>query len=340
MQKEQAPLQSKKVGIVLLNMGGPKDLEAVRPFLFNLFADGDIINLPLLIKPFQKQIALLIAKIRTPSTSKMYEQIGGGSPILPITEDLGNKLIEQLNTSKTNFVSAVAMRYTKPGSEDAVKKLINENVTDVILFSQYPHFADSTSGSSLRDFYAAVNKYDYYPDSITEIDEWGTEPEYLEWWISGIKEKLEGLSVPLNKNVHLIFSAHGLPKRYIDRGETYPDRVKDAVDLIVNDLGEIADQISIHLSFQSQAGPIEWTKPYTDELLKEIADNNGKAVIIVPIGFVSNHVETLYEIDILYKNQALEAGIEIYERVEVPDANENYAEMIANLVRRRWEESI
>lgn len=308
--------------IVLLNMGGPKSQDEIRPFLYNLFADPELIRLPTLMKPLQKPLAWLIAKMRTQKTAKMYEQIGGGSPIVSITESLAEKLETELAAKST-----VAMRYNNPRAQDALQKIRNKQ--HIILFSQYPHYAESTSESSIRDFHRQLALLNDYKPKITEIKEWGTEPEYIDWWVKGLQKALA--KVADNSNVHVIFSAHGLPERYIKQGEKYPERLKASMNRIIS---HIDLPLKHYLAFQSKNGPLPWTQPYTNELLLEIAKIEPSAVIIVPLGFVTDHVETLYEIDILFKQLALTAGIPQFIRVDVPNADDEYAKSIAQMLRR------
>jgi protoporphyrin/coproporphyrin ferrochelatase len=340
MQQTDSHSQNKlnNVGIVLLNMGGPKTLEDVQPFLFNLFADPDIINLPFFMKPFQKQLAWLIARNRSKGTKEMYQHIGNGSPILEITENLAQKIEQELKDTFNGIKTNVAMRYTYPRAEDAIKQLKENNVENLILFSQYPHYADSTTLSSIKDFHKAALKLNFQPKKIIEIDEWGLEPEYISWWVNGIINTIKEKHVTLDKSVHLIFSAHGLPKRYVDKGEKYPFRIQKSVAEVIDQLGDdIISKINYHISYQSRAGPLEWTKPYTDDLIEEIVEKDAKTIIIVPFGFVSNHVETLFEIDILYGDLAKEKGIENYYRVEVPDDDDAYAKAITKMILRKIE---
>jgi ferrochelatase len=319
-----------KIGIVFLGMGGPSDLDEVRPFLYNLFSDPDIINLPFLLKPFQKMIAWMIAKFRTPQTKQMYQQIGNGSPIISITANHANLVEEELRSKGINAKCYPCMRYTEPRAKTVVDEIRKEDFTDIVLYPQYPHYANATTGSSFNDFYKHYN----LNGAIThEISDWGMEEVYLNFWVEGIKNQL--LKYTATKNVHLLFSAHALPKRYIDAGEKYPEKVREAVDEIIRRVD--ASHISTHLSYQSQAGPVEWTRPYTTDKIKEIAKENPDVLIVVPIGFVSNHVETLYEIDILYADEAKEVGIPEFVRIEVPDADQMYSKQVAEMILNKIE---
>ncbi|MHA2248904.1 MAG: ferrochelatase [Candidatus Kariarchaeaceae archaeon] len=329
-----------KLGIVLLNMGGPADINSVRPFLYELFSDQEIINFPKFLRPFQKPIAWLIAKFRAPKTKQMYDAIGGGSPIKKITEDLAISLENELIENGVPSKVVVSMRYAEPRSNEAISILERENIEKLVLFSQYPHYAKSTSGSSLNDFYTNIPKESFLNSIETiEIDDWGLEDEYISWWVAKIKEKLDATEI-LDNSIHIIFSAHGIPKKYVEAGEKYPERIEAAYYKILNQLGKVRTQVATHLAYQSRAGPVEWTQPYTDKLLIKIGQLEPSKVIIVPLGFVSNHVETLYEIDILFANIAKENGISDFSRVEVPDSDPLYAKNMSKLIVKRLKRRI
>jgi ferrochelatase len=334
--KEITKVQKKqKVGLVLLNMGGPPDLDSVRPFLYQLFSDPTLIKLPRFIRFLQKPLAWLIAKFRAPATKKMYQAIGNGSPIRTITEDLAQLLENELKSMEIDAKVVVAMRYTEPRATMAIETLEKHGTEKIILFSQYPHYADSTTGSSLSDFYNYLHRNETLQlAEVIEIEDWGLENEYVQWWVNKVRDKID--KSELKDGIHVIFSAHGLPQRYIDQGETYPERLQLTVDEIVERL-ERNGQVTYHLAYQSKAGPFPWTQPYTEDVLKEIAVQDPSLVIMVPLGFVSNHVETLYEIDILYAGQAKELGIKNFDRVEVPDADPSYAKGITHLILRKLE---
>ena len=327
--------KNQKIGVILLSMGGPSNIDEVRPFLYNLFSDPDIIRLPFILKPFQKVLAWIIAKFRSPKTIEMYKSIGNGSPQLLITQKLAQKTEEILKNEGYNINCFVCMRYTSPRADEIVDLLENMNITDILLFTQYPHFTQSTTGSSFNDFYKTIEKRNRNY-KIHEIKDWGSENFYLNWWVRKIEQKL--VNKDLSKDIHLIFSVHGLPKRYIDAGEDYPLRISNAVETIISQLGVMGRKVSTHLSYQSQTGPIEWTRPYTIDLLEDIASQNPSIVILIPFGFVSNHVETLYEIDIFIAQRAKKLGIENFSRVDVPDANEEYVNDISRLISQKLDE--
>ncbi|MHA2099028.1 MAG: ferrochelatase [Candidatus Kariarchaeaceae archaeon] len=324
----------KKFGIVFFNMGGPENLESVRPFLYNLFSDNEIINLPWFISPFQKQLAWLIAKFRSKSTQAMYKSIGGRSYTNDITQELADEVNTVLDKKGIQNKSVIAMRYAPPRVESAILQLEKENVDTLVLFTQYPHYAKSTTGSSYNDFYKHLEGTSLEKKEKIVIEDWGTEPAYIDWWVNAIKRVVNKLDHTIDENVHILFTAHGLPMKYIKAGEEYPIRIEQAMNSIVEKLGSIGKDVTTHLAYQSKAGPFPWTQPYTHDKLEEISKTDPKTVIMVPLGFVSNNVETLYEIDILYSDLAQELGINDYRRVQVPDQDSEYANSIADMLHK------
>lgn len=329
----------KKYGIVYFNMGGPDNLDEVRPFLYNLFSDGEIIDLPWLLKPIQKPLAWLIAKFRSKATKEMYGLIGGKSYTNEITLKLANGVTKELQNMGVENTSVLAMRYASPRVQEAIETLEKEDVDTLVLFTQYPHYAKSTTGSSFNDFYRNLNGSKLKDRKTIVIEDWGNETEYINWWVKAINNVIATLEVPIDENLHILFTSHGLPMKYIKAGETYSEKIESAMELIVEKLGETGKNASIHLAYQSKAGPFPWTQPYTHDELEEIGKLSPSAVIMVPLGFVSNNVETLYEIDILYSDLAKSLGITNYTRVDVPDYNSFYTKEIANMLYRYIEEA-
>lgn len=324
----------KKFGIVFFNMGGPEDLDSVRPFLYNLFSDNEIINLPWFISPIQKPLAWLIAKFRSKGTKDMYDSIGGKSYTNDITQGLADGVNEELLKKGIATKSVIAMRYAPPRVEDAINQLEKEDVDTLVLFTQYPHYAKSTTGSSYNDFYRYLDESSLKDKEKIVIEDWGTEPAYIDWWVNAIKKVVNNLEQAPDENVHMVFTAHGLPLKYIKAGEEYPTRIEQAKNDIVDKLGSMGKSVSTHLAYQSKAGPFPWTQPYTHDKLEEISKMNPRTVIMVPLGFVSNNVETLYEIDILYSDLADELGIKDYRRVQVPDQDREYTKNIADMLHK------
>ncbi len=332
----------KKTLILFLNMGGPETLEDIPKFLQNIFEDKDMIQLPFPMNLFQKQFGKMVSIFRSKGTRHMYGQIGNGSPILLITESLANKVKSNLVESGLDVDTQVVMRYTYPRVEE-LKSQITNGYDHILLFSQYPHYASATTGSSFNDFYRFLETQENTSHlTITEIDDWTTQGFYIDWWSDEIKNKLTQFQkdgMVMDKNVHVVFSAHGLPQKYVDRGEQYPRRIEEAKQLIIDGLGEYKNQISFHLSYQSKVGPLPWLRPYTDKTVEEISKTSPSTIIMVPLGFVSDHVETLYEIDILYGDLAKKYGVRNYVRVSVPNDDDDYANKVAQFLQGYLEEN-
>lgn len=296
---------AEKIGILLLNMGGPDSLNSIRPFLYNLFSDREIIRLgPSFL---QRPIAFLIAKTRAKKSAENYRLIGGKSPLTEITLAQAKKLemaISQALSQKGNNIIIkcdAGMRYWHPRTPDILKQFKKMGIQKLIGLSLYPHYSKATSGSSLNEFKAIASGLNL--DFIT-IDSFETHPLYIEALKETLFETIEQYEL---KNFHLVYSAHSLPKRFIEEGDPYLDHIKATI----NALEKITD-IKGTLAFQSRSGPVRWLGPQTDERLKELLASNIRHIVCLPISFVSDHIETLYEIDILFKGIVKEGGGELY----------------------------
>jgi ferrochelatase len=310
-----------KTAVLLLQMGGPDSLNAVEPFLLNLFADRDIIKIgPSFLQPF---IARRIVKKRAPKVRENYRQIGGKSPLREMTCQQASALQEQLGDGYRCFV---AMRYWKPFTDEALATIQKEGITRVVALSLYPHYSRATSGSSFNELVRA-NKRLRQPLSLKNIRSFFDNPLY----IKALVEKIEkGLSAfPERSRVQLFFSAHSLPQSFIDEGDPYLDHITTTVRLVMEHFGDI----SHHLAFQSRAGPVKWLEPSTEDKLKELAALGHKEILVVPLSFVSDHIETLHEIDIEYREEARKLGITDFRRMESLNSSTAFISCLAELVR-------
>ncbi len=318
------------VSIVFLQMGGPSDLSQVRPFLKALFSDPMIIQLPVVLKPIQPFLASLIATIRTKGTKEMYTQIGGGSPILEITSKLGKNVEAVLRERKHKVNIAVSMRYSSPRADHAVEQIRKNKSSKIILFPLYPHYSEATTGSSIEDIEKHLSTEEKAKTII--VHDWSTAPFYVDWWVSKIAEKARTLASTELKKTHILFSAHGLPIKYVKNGDPYREKVELATKTIIKELESRGINLSYTLSFQSKVGPVEWLKPYTDEVIENLAVEGMETILVVPLGFVSDHVETLFEIDHLYRELAESVGIKRFERIPVPNADASFAKGLADYI--------
>lgn len=312
----------KKIAIILFNLGGPDSLAAVKPFLFNLFNDPYIIRAP-------KFIRLLIAKYiswrREATAQDIYQQIGGKSPILEQTQDQAYELERFLNEqNKNKYKVFVAMRYWHPFIEEVLEEVGTFGADETLLLPLYPQFSTTTTGS----FYAAWKKAFHGPSSqIKAICCYPTNPGFIE----ALAKKLLATYQETGRETRILFSAHGLPKKIVDAGDPYKLQVELTVKEILQK-AELEDADYV-ICYQSRVGPVEWLKPYTDEEIKR-AGLDKRSVIIVPVAFVSEHSETLVELDIEYKHLAQTVGIETYKRIETVQTNGHFISGLADMVVR------
>ena len=297
----------KKIGVLLLNLGGPDSLDAARPFLYNLFSDRDIIRLgPSFL---QKPIAWLISTFRSKKTIEMYRQIGNKSPILELTTAQAQALEKTLNTETgTQFKVYIGMRYWHPFNKNTVEQILDDRIDRLIVLTLYPHYSKATTGSSIADLKKYIQGNDL---DIRYINEWYNYPPYID---SLAELMAEGINEYKGEDFHLLFSAHSLPQSFIDEGDPYLDHIKSTIDNVVKRLEESPynySDLQHHLSFQSKTGPVKWLEPSTEETIEKFSHSECKNLFLVPISFVSDHIETLYEIDIEYKELADKLGIKL-----------------------------
>jgi ferrochelatase len=297
-------------GILLLNLGGPDSLRAVKPFLYNLFSDREIIKLgPSFL---QTPLAWLISSLRSGKTEHMYKTIGGKSPLCDITEAQAKALEESLNStflasdSSHNFKVYIGMRYWHPFIADTVSKVLDDGLKRLIVLTLYPHYSKATTGSAISEFKRATRGRDI---NIEYIEQWYDFPPYIDSLAELMHSGISEFNV---KDIHVLFSAHSLPETFIREGDPYVDHVRASIKEIMMRLSWDPYNISglhWHLAFQSKSGPVKWLQPATDDTIIKLAKTGVKNVFVVPISFVSDHIETLYEIDMLYKEVAVEHGI-------------------------------
>lgn len=319
-------MDKKKIAVILFNLGGPDISENVKPFLFNLFNDPAIIGLP---NPFRWMLAKLISSKREQEAQEIYHHIGGGSPILPLTKEQAHALDAALNTSSNHeYKSFIAMRYWHPMSPETVEKVKEYAPDEVLLLPLYPHFSTTTSGSSIEDWYKSAKKAGLnvptkslccYPLDEGVID---AHAKLLrEYYPKAVD----------HGKARVLFSAHGLPKKIIEKGDPYQWQIEQTAQKIVDKLA--IDGLDWKVCYQSKVGPLEWIGPATDaEILR--AAKEGISVVIVPIAFVSEHSETLVELDIQYKEMAEKAGMANYTRVPALATHPDFISGLATMCQQ------
>ncbi|MBD2127396.1 ferrochelatase [Microcoleus sp. ZQ-A2] len=316
-----------RVGVLLLNLGGPDELRDVRPFLYNLFSDPEIIRLP--FSWLQSPLAWLISTLRAKKSQENYRQIGGGSPLRRITEAQAQALQEHLQQKGKDARVYIGMRYWHPFTEEAIARIKRDGITDLVILPLYPQFSISTSGSSFRLLEKiwqedpALNRINY-----TVIPSWYQQPGYLQAMAQLIAQELDQFPNP--DSVHIFFSAHGVPVSYVtEAGDPYQQEIEDCTALIMQTLNRPNPHT---LAYQSRVGPVEWLKPYTEDALQELGTQGIENLLVVPISFVSEHIETLQEVDIEYRHLAEEAGIGSFHRVPALNTHPVFIESLATLV--------
>ena len=316
-----------KVGVLLLNLGGPERIQDVGPFLYNLFSDPEIIRLP--NPALQKPLAWLISTLRAGKSQEAYRSIGGGSPLRRITEQQARELQSELRTRGIEATSYVAMRYWHPFTESAVADIKADGVEEVVVLPLYPHFSISTSGSSFRELQRlrqADSGFSRLP--IRCIRSYYDDPGYVGAMAGLVAREIQACPEP--SKAHVFFSAHGVPKSYVEEaGDPYQSEIQNCARLIMETLDRSNPWT---LAYQSRVGPVEWLQPYTEEALEDLGAAGVKELVVVPISFVSEHIETLEEIDIEYREIATEAGVSNFRRVPALDTDPTFIACLADLV--------
>ncbi|XP_041983447.1 ferrochelatase, mitochondrial [Aricia agestis] len=320
--------QKPKTAIVMLNMGGPKTVDQVQDYLLRIMTDRDMIQLPV-----QSKLGPWIASRRTEEVKKKYMEIGGGSPIYKWTDLQGKLLTEALDKmlpESAPHKHYIAFRYVPPFTDETFSQLEKDGVERAVIFSQYPQYSCATTGSSLNAI------ADFYRDrqlpniKFSLIERWATTPLLAQVFAERIQEKLQLFEPAVRDKVLVLFTAHSLPLKAVSRGDTYPHEVAASVAATV---ARLARPNPHRLVWQSKVGPLPWLQPYTDDAIKMYAKQGCKHMILVPIAFVNEHIETLHELDIEYCDEvAKEAGVLQIERAAAPNDHPTFIKALAEVV--------
>lgn len=314
----------KKIAVILFNLGGPDRPEAVEPFLFNLFSDPAIIRVP---QPFRWLIAKLVSRRRAPVARKIYAELGGGSPIVPLTEAQARALEEALSTGESEFRAFIAMRYWHPFADEAAAAVKAWGADEIVLLPLYPQYSTTTTESSFRDWERAAAKAGFAVPAST-VCCYPMEEGFIEAHTALLAQAI--VKAGGHQGYRVLFSAHGLPKKVIEAGDPYQAQVEQTCAAVVARLGiEALDWITC---YQSRVGPLEWIGPSTEAEVRR-AGTEGKSLIVVPIAFVSEHSETLVELDKEYGHLAKESGVPDYIRVPALGTEPDFIAGLARLVR-------
>jgi ferrochelatase len=313
-----------RTSVVLLNMGGPDSEAAIQPFLHNLFSDPEILSFPLagLVRPF---LARAIAARRAPRVLPNYRAIGGKSPLREISEAQAAALQTELGGAAAGIAVHVAMRYWHPFAAEAAGAIRAWNPARLVVLPLYPHYCRATTGSSLRDLEAALAAAGLGAVPRTVVGDYPDYAPYVDALAETVREGLERLP-----GATVLYSAHGLPQKIIDRGDPYLDHVQRTVAALAQRLPDVPWR----LAFQSRVGPVKWLEPALGNELAALAGEGVRNLVVVPISFVSDHIETLHELDIEYREAAAGLGITGYVRAAALNTRPAFIAALAQRVRQ------
>ncbi len=324
------------LGVILLNMGGPTSLDAVRPFLENLFLDREIIS----FGPMEfarKPLARFIAKKRAEIVRKNYAMIGGKSPIAELSLAQAEALQRALSAhygEDCRIRVEVGFSYWHPFIEEAMDALATDSYTDVFLMPLYPHYSKTTTGSCFktwRDLHRARGNRVF---KVRSVKAYPLESAFIDAINERIDEGLHSFPERSRADVTLLFSAHGTPVKLVEQGDPYSHQIRATMEEVMR---RRADGLQYHLSFQSKVGPAKWLTPNTVEKTKELAAAGVRDLMVVPIAFVTDHIETLHELGIDLRETALHAGIEHFQVMPALNASEKYISALAGQIVRRMD---
>jgi ferrochelatase len=313
---------TRRIGVVLFQLGGPDTLEAIEPFLFNLFCDPDIIDFPF-ARIGRKPLAKLISSTRARKVQHHYATIGGGSPIRRFTEQQARALQRKLAESGLDARCFVAMRYWHPFTAQAIEQLGDARCDEVVLLPLYPHYSSTTTGSSLNEWRRL------FQDDIAVrcIETFYRHELYLQALVEKIDEALARFSDP--ERPEIVFSAHSVPVAVIQKGDPYQRQIEETVELLRQRGGWTN---GYRLCYQSKVGASKWLQPSLHTALRELAMEKAREVCIVPVSFVSDHVETLGEIDHEARSEAAKLGIKRFEMTSGLNDSPTFIAALADLV--------
>jgi ferrochelatase len=301
-------------------MGGPDSLDAVRPFLARLFSDPLIFPVP-----GARFLGSLVARLRAGEARRYYERIGGRSPLIDITARQARALEEALASDQV--VTAAAFRYWGPEAKDAVAALERRGVRELVALPMYPQYCRATTLSSILELRRAANARGM---ELIEIDRFGAEPAFLAAVSATVLEALGELGPAARP--HVVFSAHGVPESFVARGDPYVREVETTARAVA---ARLPADVPWHLAYQSRVGPIRWVEPATDVLLRRLGAEGVRELVLVPLSFVADHVETLDEMDLRLREVALSSGVRDVRRARALNDSPAFIEALAGLVRRR-----
>ena len=315
-----------KIGVLLFNLGGPERLEDVKPFLYRLFSDPEIIRVQW--TPLRKALAYTIATLRRKTSEGYYRQIGGGSPLRKLTEEQARALAQELKRRGKEAETFVGMCTWRPFLAEAVERIEKSGIESLVILPLFPQYSVTTTGSGFSILRKLIDVHPWFKKlDVQWVRSWADHPAYIDAFVQSIQHELSGFEDPARAQI--LFSAHSIPESYVRKGDPYLDQTKKTVELIMDKLGR---QNPYRLSFQSKIGPVKWLEPFTSDVIRQLGRQGIDDLLVVPISFVSEHIETLYELDILFKKVAEEAGVENFRRVPALNSDPAFVRALADIV--------
>lgn len=316
------------ISVYLLDFGGPEKLEDVRPFLENLFSDHDIFPVPL----GQEIFAKIVAKFRSPRVEKQYAQMGGGSPLNKQSFSIATELETALRSANLDIRVFVGFRYWKPSIAETLTRIAKEKPKGMVVIPMFPHYSTATTLSVLKEFQIA---YDQQKLNIPYqfVEWWHDQPQYIAAWCYSIKNALDQFDEKERSQIPILFSAHSLPLSFVtERKDPYPKQIRECSEKIITYLG---GEHAAYISYQSRVGPVKWLTPATIEFVQELATRGVRQLVVVPISFITDHLETLFEIDQEIIPTAKRAGMTKVVRCEALYYTPYLRKALEELVLRR-----
>lgn len=325
-------VEKSRIAVVLFQLGGPDSLEAVEPFLFNLFMDSDIIDFPLALL-LRRPLASFISRNRSIRVRENYKQIGGKSPIFKFTKRQADALEANLIARGIDAKTFIAMRYWRPFTGEVVHALRGGGFSRIILLPLYPHYSQATTFSSVNEWNRQVHQYGLaIPTRIVCC--YPNHPKFIEAIVDHVNRSLKKFEHIDRHQIDLIFSAHGVPVSYIRKGDPYQLQVEETVRQVTM---QGTWEIRHTLCYQSKVGPMEWLRPSLVETVDRLAQEGRKHFLIIPIAFVTDHIETLHEINIEVRKHASAMGVQQFEMMPALNDHPKFIECLADLVLERLE---
>ncbi len=326
MENKKFIQNQSKIAVLLVNFGGPDSLKSVKPFLYNLFSDPTILNFPL-ANLYRKPLAWLISNMRNKASGEMYKKIGGMSPLIPITYLQAENLQNLFTKNELPVNVFIGFRYCKPFIEDVLAEISSGKYERLIILPLYPQYSYTTTGSTELIVERWLKKNNLNGTKLHFVKQWHTDEDYIESYVRLINNSLSNLDL---RSTEIIFSAHSIPVFNIDNGDPYQKHIIETANLIIT---KLSWKKRWHISYQSKLGPVKWLEPGTDKVIEQIAKKNKNTnILIVPISFVCEHVETIFEIGVLYKDIANKLGIKRFARVPALNTDKYLIQALYNQV--------